>query len=288
MSTSHGPKGPPSPVTALPRVAHGTSDAADAAPLAGQGTAEGRFLSGPGKPVSGHVSDLQDRKAEAAVKAERSQDGVERAESIDKERKESHRGGDQSWLLRLFIPVAVLAEAVTAYVAMEGLVTRQSLAIGLAVLAALIGAGMACALANRRLNRLPVPAAARVLEGAFVVVLTVLRYASLHILGTGLLTAVGGAALAALISALGLLGIEEIVVETRTLAMFISSLRVSWKRWRYAAATARLTKIQARIEAGTEKLQQHYLHFLLKSEGVPLAEAQRHAANLKAALTREA
>ena len=289
MSTdSYGPKAPPSPVTALPGVGQGTPDAADAAPPAGQG-AEGRYLAGPGKAVSRHISDLQDRRAEAAVKVEQSQDGVERAENTGNERKEGHRGGDRSWLLRLVIPVAVLAEAVTAYVAMEALVTRQSLAIGLAVLAALTGAGMACALANRRLNQAPpVPAAARVLEGAFVAVLTVLRYTSLHILGAGLLTAAGGAALAALISALGLLGIEEIVVETRTFGLFLSSLRVFWKRWRHAAATTHLAKIQARIEAAAEKLRQHYLHFLLKTEGVPLAEAQRYAANLKAALTHEA
>jgi hypothetical protein len=134
-----------------------------------------------------------------------------------------------------------------------------------------------------------VAAAARILEGIFVAVLTVLRYASLHILGAGVLTAAGGAALAALISALALLGIEEIVVETRTFGIFLSTLRVSWKRWRYAAAAARLAKIQARIEAAADKLQQHYLHFLLKTEGVPLAEAQRCAADLKAALTnREA
>jgi hypothetical protein len=290
MSTdSHGSGGSLGPVTALRGVAQGTPDAApDAAPSADQGTAEGRYLSGPGKAASRHVSDLQGRRAGAAVKAGQSQNGVERAENADRELKEGHRGGDRSWLLRLLIPVAVLAEAVTAYVAMESLVTRQSLAIGLAVLAALIGAGMACALANRRLNRLPVPAAARVLEGVFVAVLTVLRYTSLHILGVGLLTAAGGAALAALISALGLLGVEEIVAETRTSGMFLSSLRVPWKRWRHAAATARLAKIQAMIEAAAENLQQHYLHFLLKTEGVPLAEAQEYAADLKAALTPEA
>ena len=129
------------------------------------------------------------------------------------------------------------------------------------------------------------PAAARILEGIFVTVLTVLRYDSLHIQGAGVLTAAGAAALAALISALGLLGIEEIVVETRTFGIFLSTLRVSWKRWRYAAATARLARIQARIKAAAGKLQQHFLDFLLKTEGLPLDDARRRAADFKAALT---
>jgi hypothetical protein len=210
---------------------------------------------------------------------------MERAESTDQERKDNHRGGDRTWLLRLLIPVAIVAEAVTAYVAMEALVATQVLAVGLSVLAALIGAGMACVLANRRLNRLLVPGAARILEGIFVAVVTVLRYASLHIQGADVLTAAGAAMLAALISALGLLGIEEIVVETRTFSIFLSTLRVTWKRWRLAAATARLARIQARIKAAAGKLQQHFLDFLLKAEGFPLDEARQRAAALRAALT---
>ena len=73
----------------------------------------------------------------------------------------------------------------TAYVAVEVLVASQSLAIGLSVLTAAVGAGMACVLANRRLNRLAVPPAVRVLEGVFVAVLTVLRYESLAVQGAG-------------------------------------------------------------------------------------------------------
>lgn len=252
---------------------------------ASRGSPEGRYVAGPGKPVSRQVTDLQDQRAVAAVKVREFQAAVERAESTDKERKENHRGGDRPWLLRLLIPAAVLAEAVTAYVAMEALVDSQSLAIGLAMLAALVGAGMACTLANRRLNRLPVPAAARILEGIFVAVVTALRYDSLHIQGAGVLTATGAAALAALISALGLLGIEEIVAETRTFGIFLSTLRASWKRWRYAAATARLARIQAGTEAAAGRLQQHFLEFLLKTEGLPLDEALRRAAALKVALT---
>jgi hypothetical protein len=182
-----------------------------------------------------------------------------------------------------------MAEAVTAYVAMEVLVASFMLAYGLSALTALIGTGMACILANRRLNRLPVPRTARILEGVFVTVLTVLRYESMHVQGADFLTAFSAAALAALISALGLLGIEEIVVETRTSGIFLSTLRVSWKRWRRASATTHLARIQARIEAAAERLQQHFLDFLLKTEGLPLDEARRHAAALRAALTdREA
>jgi hypothetical protein len=210
---------------------------------------------------------------------------MERAESADKERKDNHRGGDRTWLLRLLIPVVILAEAFTVYVAMEALVASQLLAIGLSVLAAMIGAGLACVLANRRLNRLPVSSAARILEGVFVAVVTVLRYASIQIQGADVLTASGAAMLAALISALGLLGIEEIVVETRTFGIFLSTLQLTWKRWRLAAAAARLAKIRARIKAAAGKLQQHFLDFLLKVEGLPLDEARQRAVAFRAALT---
>jgi len=272
---AHGPEGQSRRMTAIP----------DAVFHAGRGSPESRYLGGPGKPMSRQVTDLQDREAGAAVKVGESKGALQRAESTDKEQKENHRGGDRPWPVRVLLPVAVLAEAVTAYVAMEALVASQSLATALAMLAALVGTGIACILANRRLNRLPIPAAARILEGIFVTVLTVLRYDSLHIQGADVLTAAGAAALAALISALGLLGIEEIVVETRTFGIFLSTLRVSWKRWRYAAATARLARIQARIKAAAGRLQQHFLDFLLKTEGLPLDDARRRAADFKAALT---
>ena len=80
-----------------------------------------------------------------------------------------------------------------------------------------------------------------------MLVLTVLRYDSLHVQGADWVAAAGGAALAALISALGLLGIEEVVVETHTFSIFLSKLRVSCRRWRYARATARLARIQAEL-----------------------------------------
>src|SRR5579862_1310406 len=257
----------------------------DAMPPVSRGSPEGRYMAGPGKPVYRHVTDLQDQEAAAAARVQGALTALDRAERTERELSENHRGGDRSWLLRPIIPVAILAEAVTAYVAVEALVASQTLAVGLSALAALIGAGLACVLANRRLNRLPVPTPARVLEGVFVAVLTVLRYASLHIQGADVLTAAGAAMLAALISALGLLGIEEIVVETRTFAVFLSTLRVSWRRRRCAAALARLARIQAGFKATASKLQQHFLDFLLKVEELPVDEARRRAAALKAALT---
>ena len=266
----------------LPSVMTATEDAMSPA---SRGSPEGRFLAGPGKPVYHHLNDLKGREPDLVAKVKESQDAAERTASTNNERTDNHRGGGRTWLVRLNIPIVILAEAVTAYVAVEALVTSQLLAIGFSLLAALVGAGMACVLANRRLNRLPVPAAARILEGIFVAVMTVLRYASLQTQGADVLTAVGAALLAALISALGLLGIEEIVVETRTFGIFLSTLQASWKRWRCAVAEARLARIRARIKATADNLQQHFLDFLLKVEELPLDEARRRSAALKAALT---
>jgi hypothetical protein len=174
---------------------------------------------------------------------------LKRAETSDQEQKEKHRGGDRAWMLRGLIPVAVLAEAITAYVAMEALVASRTLAAGLSLLTALIAAGLACAFANRRLSGLPVPPGVRALEWIFVAILTVLRGDSLYIQGPYLLTATVGAAQTALVSMVILLGIEEIVVETRTLSMFTASLRVWWRGRKFAAAAVRLAEIQARAEA---------------------------------------
>jgi hypothetical protein len=242
-------------------------------------------MCGPGKPVCRQLGGLHSQRADAAARDKGAQRGAELAEHTDRKRKESHRGGDRPWLLRSIIPLGVLAEAVTAYVGMEAVVTSLPLAAGLSALTALIGGGMACVLANRRLNQLPVPGAARLLEGIFVAVLTVLRFESLHIQSAGLLAPVAGSVLAAIISALGLLGIEEIIVETRTFGVFLSGLWATWKRSRSAAATARLAQIQARIEDAAGRLQQQFLEFLLKTEEFPLDEARRRASALSAALT---
>ena len=285
-NTAHGPQDALPPVTPLvgaaPRSRQGARNIALHASRSGP---EGRYLAGPGRPVYRRITDLIVRRTAAAARDEEARRGQDRAEKSEARRKENHRGGEHSWLLRLLIGIAILAEAGTAYVAMEALVPSAKLAIGLAALAALIGAGLACLLANRRLNHLPVPRSARLLEAIFVLVVTVLRFESLQIQAAGMLVAVGAAALAAIISGLALLGIEEIVVETCTFAMFCSRVRASWKRWRRAVAAGHLAGIRAAIEAASGKLEQHFLEFLLKTEGLPLDEARRRAAALRTALT---
>jgi hypothetical protein len=252
-------------------------------PVADDRGPEGRFLAGPGKSLNRQFAELKDRRAGMTVRDKESRSAASRAESAASARQAHHRGGDHSWLLRSIIAVAVVAEGVTAFVGMEVLVPSLLLATGLAALAAMAGAGMACALANRRLNRAHVPASARVLEAIFVGVLTVLRYASLNVQGVGPAAAAGGAALAALISALALLGIEEILVETQTFSIFAGKIRVSLLRWRYARTATRLSRIEVEVEATAEKMQQLFLGFLL-TEGSALAEAQRHAAAFRSAI----
>jgi hypothetical protein len=258
-----------------------------AGPPAGfpHGRPEAGFLSGPGKSVYRRVIDLLSRRNGAAARTARYRAAAGRARQAADERKHGHRGGNRTWLLRSLILLGIAAEAVTAYVAMEVLVASQSLAVGLSALTAAVGAGMACILANRRLNGLGVPITIRILEGIFVTVLTVLRYESLSVQGAGYLAAAGAAGLAALISALGLLGIEEIVVETHTFAVFVGALRASWLNWRWTSATADLAATEAAAEAAADKLQRHYLEYLLRSEAMPLAEARGHAAALRAAVT---
>ncbi len=245
---------------------------------------EGRFVTGAGKPLSRHLAELRDRKADAEVRLEDAEAALAGAEAVAETRKARHRGGDRAWLLRLIIPVAIVAEGVTAYIGMEVLVPSLALAAGLAALAALVGAGIAGVLANRRLNRLPVPTPARILEGVFVSVLTLLRYDSLRVQGADLVAAVGGAALAALISALGLLGIEEILVETQTFGIFLGGISTAWKRSRFDRANTRLNLLQAQVRAAAEKLEQQCVGFLL-NEGLPLPEAQQRAVALRCALT---
>jgi hypothetical protein len=280
INPAHELEGPPHTVAEEPMVFPGA-----VLPASRGSPPEGRFLAGPGKALIRQIAELKDQRAAATVRGNESQAAMVRGERKAEERKVQHRGGDRPWLLRSLIPLAVVAEGVTAFVAMEVLVSSMALAIGLAMLAALVGAGLACILANRRLNRLPVPGAARILEGIFVLVLTVLRYDSLHVQGADWVAAGGGATLAALISALGLLGIEEVAVETHTFSVFISRLQVSYSRWRFARAAARLERIQAKVAAAVEKLRPHFLEFLLKEEGLPLDQAQRRAAALKHAFT---
>lgn len=253
---------------------------------AARGSPEGRYSAGPGKPLARQIMHSRDQMAGARARAEERQAAVERAKCDEESRKQHHRGGDRPWMLRLLILPGILAESVTAYVAMEILVTSQTLAIVLATLAAVVGAGMACIFANRRLNNLAVPAGARPMEAIFVAVLTVLRYESLSVQGAGLLAAVGAAALAALISALGLLGIEEVVVETYTLDIFVSALRVSWRSWRFISAAAHVGRLRARMDAAADNQQQHFMDFLLKTEGLSLEEARERAVALRCALVQ--
>ena len=253
---------------------------------ANRGSPEGRFLASAGKPLSRLIAELKDRWAAALVRVKGAAAGLDNAVGTARERKAHHRGGDRPWPLRLIIPVAVAAEALTAFVAMEVLVSTVGLAFGLAVMTALVGAGTACMIANRRLNGLPVPIWARVVEAAFVGVLTLLRYVSLDVQSSNPTAAVGGAALAALISAVALLAIEEAVVETDTFSVFVSRLRMWFRRWRWSRAEARVASCQARLEATGEKFQQHFLDFLLKVEGFSLDDAQPRAQTLKAAMVK--
>ena len=90
---------------------------------------------------------------------------TERALTLDKEPKDNHRGAGRPGPRRLLIPAAILTGSGTAYVAMEAPIGSQPLAIGLATLAALIGAAATCILANRRFSRSPVLATRRIPKG---------------------------------------------------------------------------------------------------------------------------
>ena len=248
------------------------------------GSPEGRFLGSAGKPVSRQIAELKEHVVALVVRVKDAMAAMNHAIATADERKAHHRGGNRPWPLRLIIPVATGAEALTAFVAMEVLVSTVALAFGLAIMSALVGAGTACMIANWRLDRRPVPTFARVAEVAFVGVLTLLRYVSLNVQSSDPMAAIGGAALAALISAIALLAIEEAVVETDTFSVFLSRWRVWFRRRQWSRAESRLAGCQARLEATGEKFQQHFLDFLLKAEGLPLDEAQQRAKALKAAI----
>lgn len=251
----------------------------------GRGRTAAGFLSGPGKALIQHLIELVSRKPHAAAWEAKTRQSADHARQAADARKQDHPGGNRTWLLRLLIPVGGAAEAVTAYVGVEVLVASQFLAVGLSALTATVGVGLACVLATRRLDGLGVPASVRILEGIFVATLTVLRYESLSVQGSGYLTAAGAAGLAALISALGLLGIEEIVVKTHTFAIFVAMLRASWAQWRWRKAAAALAATTAAAEAAADKLQRRYVEYLVRTEELPPDEAHRRAAALATALT---
>ena len=251
----------------------------------GRGRTAAGFLSGPGKALIQYVSELVSRKRHGTAREAKTRGSADRARQAADKRKQDHPGGNRTWLLRLLIPVGGAAEAVTAYVGVEVLVASQDLAVGLSALTAAVGVGLACLLATRRVDGLGVPAAVRVLEGIFVATLTVLRFDSLSVQGSGYLAAAAAAALAALISALGLLGIEEIVVKTHTFAIFVAMLRASWAQWRWRRAAAALAATTAGAEAAADKLQRRYVEYLVRTEELPPEEAHQRAAALRAALT---
>ena len=253
---------------------------------AGLSSPEGRFLASAGKPLSRLISDLKDRWAAALVRVRGTAAALDHAIAAASERRAHHRGGDRPWLLRLTIPLATGAEALTAFVAMEVLVSTTGLAFGLAAMTALVGAGIACIIANRRLHRLAVPASARAAEIAFVATATLLRFVSLDVQSSDALAALGGAALAALISAVALLAIEEVVVETDTFGVFLSRVRVSLRRRQSVRSMSQLASCQARLDITGQKFEQHFLDFLLKTEGFPLAEAEQRARALRTAICR--
>jgi hypothetical protein len=253
---------------------------------AGVGSPEGRFLASAGKPLSRLISDLKEWWAAALVRVKSTAAALDHAISTASERRAHHRGGDRPWPLRLTIPLAIGAEALTAFVAMEVLVSTAGLAFGLAVMTALVGAGTACMIANRRLHRLAVPTSMRAVEIAFVCVLTLLRFVSLDVQSSDAMAALGGAAIAALVSAVALLAIEEVVVETDTFGVFLSRVRVWFRRRQSAHANSQLVSCQARLDTTGEKFEQHFLDFLLKAEGFALAEAQQRARALRAAICK--
>ena len=233
----------------------------------GGGTPEGRFLASSGKVLNWQITELKERRGAVRVRAKGAEAAVQNASSLAGERQMKHRGGDRPWLLRSIIPVATAVEVLTGFVAMEELVSSVALAAALAVMAALVGAGTACIIANRRLNRLPVSASARILEGIFVGVLTLLRFESLDVQNADFAASLGGAALAALISAIALLAIEEVVVETDTFDVFLSRMRVWYWRWQCAQAASRLARFQARVEAAGEKFQHAFPRLSAQGRG---------------------
>jgi hypothetical protein len=250
-----------------------------------RGSAAAGFLSGSGKALFHHVTDLVSRKRHGVARVVRTRNSADRTLQAVKQLKQGHAGGNRTWLLRLLIPVGGAVEAVTAYVGVEALVSSQSLAVGLSALTAAVGVGLACLLAARRLDGIDVPATVRILEGIFVATLTLLRYESLNIQGSGYLTAAGAAGLAALISTLGLLGIEEIVVKTHTFAIFLAVLRASWAQWRWRKAAAALAAASATAEAAADKLERRYVGYLVQTEELPPEEAHKRAAALRTVLT---
>src|SRR5258708_1756571 len=100
----HRPGRPPSWRADMPAAAsRAQQDALDVTVTAAHGSPEGRYFSGPGKPLVRQITELRDRAAGARARAEGLQAGVQRAERTDDEQKRHHRGGDRPWPFRLLI-----------------------------------------------------------------------------------------------------------------------------------------------------------------------------------------
>src|ERR1700694_5834847 len=79
-----------------------------------RGSPEGRFLVSSGKPLNRQITELKDQMADSRVRDKESRSAMEHATTMVGERKAHHRGGDRPWLLRLLIPLAIVAEGLTA------------------------------------------------------------------------------------------------------------------------------------------------------------------------------
>jgi hypothetical protein len=80
-----------------------------------------------------------------------------------------------------------------------------------------------------------------------------------------------------------LLGIEEILVETETFSIFAGRIGGAWDRRKHQWTVAKLNMVRAQVEVTGEKLEQHFVGFLLQ-EGMALDQARQRAAALSSAL----
>ena len=71
-----------------------------AAPAMSRGSPEGRYLDGPGKAGYRLWTNLQAALTTAVAKVKEFAGGLSRAQQAQRERRDNHRGGDRTWLLR--------------------------------------------------------------------------------------------------------------------------------------------------------------------------------------------
>jgi hypothetical protein len=250
---------------------------------ADHGNLEGTFLQSLGKPLVELWTQLKDKMIQHAAQTNERKAAQEKAEQEAANRQAGHRGGHRPWPIRWLIALLIVAEAVMAHIAVEALVSSASLAAALAILVALMSAGLAFAVAHRRLDGLPVPKSARAIEAAFVLIMFLLRYVSLRLQGGDMLAAVGGSALAALITAAALYLTEEIIVATETVGIFVAKVRASRCRARAHRAEHQHHHLREQVERGRSRLEHRIVRFLVE-QGVAVPEAETRAAALTRAL----